>query len=1071
MFRKCLALLALCLLSIGVVTAQENGEWKVSFNSRCELGVDSNGYATLSVDGMAAMHGKAGAPALPTMSRLVILPQGSKLELADSVESSGEVSYHLPKGVLLAPIPVTTPKDEEPQSVMPDSLIYSADAFYRACPAFMVEHLGTMGQREVYRLTVAPASYNPKHGEILVSTTITATLKTTPHSSLSTLHSSLYHIVAPSQFREGLKDFVAWKRQEGFLVNELYIDTDDRDSIKAMIANQCSGEGDYILLVGDAEPIPPFPGTTRPEGFTTHTTDLYYAEFTGDYLPDALLGRWPVNDTAELRRVVEKTLRYEQGRGLDTALLRRALLVAGREGQQPAPVTTNGQVNYVKGLMPWMDTMCYYNPASNTQRAEILQDIDAGTALVNYTAHCSANGWTRPAVDYTAIDTLGESQPAFYINNCCKSNAFDGDGFGEQLLRKSVGGGVGVIGATNSTLWNEDYYWSVGPKYPFSLEPERDSLRRGAFDEWLDGDALSLTASGIMTAGNMAVTAFGSPYDKFYWEIYCLLGDPSLRPYIGVPHQLCVAVDTLRAGATLLNITATPGARVTAVQGTMLLGVADAGADSTVQMWLGASVDTLPLIITATAPQAIPTVDTILPLLPQGVAFGFRNLTVTDTVVDFSLVYFGDDTLYNPYVCLLPDSADALFIATVHLIDTLLPHAEMPMHTTLDIVRWAPQWSGTLEASDADGNVLCSLRMGHALDPAPTLSFLLLNADSTVATSVMPNTEYILAVSVDGQYDTLSVTAEPLVSLSSELPRQARQPQHGVASTGSAATARSSEVFGFSNNNSELHCPFTTPDSITHLNLHAFVGRGSYGRDYDYWLTAGSRGDDLEHGFDCLPWQQDTPRPWIVDSNERHSGTFSLRPAPIGHRETSDLLLDVLLMAEDSIVFWLKTYSEDGYDKLVFSIDGVQRGSWSGFIPWHRRAYLIPAGKHTLRWRYVKDDSNTAGSDCGWIDDLRLPLALWDSVYGCVDSIETPEPQGILEPVLDVPVLYPNPADRQLHISASGELELTDMLGRRVYSAHTDGNTPIDIGALPPGVYFVTLRCEERLFRYKLRII
>ncbi|MBR6844617.1 MAG: hypothetical protein IKM79_05910 [Bacteroidales bacterium] len=152
MFRKCLALLALCLLSIGVVTAQENGEWKVSFNSRCELGVDSNGYATLSVDGMAAMHGKAGAPALPTMSRLVILPQGSKLELADSVESSGEVSYHLPKGVLLAPIPVTTPKDEEPQSVMPDSLIYSADAFYRACPAFMVEHLGTMGQREVYRL-------------------------------------------------------------------------------------------------------------------------------------------------------------------------------------------------------------------------------------------------------------------------------------------------------------------------------------------------------------------------------------------------------------------------------------------------------------------------------------------------------------------------------------------------------------------------------------------------------------------------------------------------------------------------------------------------------------------------------------------------------------------------------------------------------------------------------------------------------------------------------------------------------------------------------------------------------
>lgn len=1030
------------LLAVGGQWSMASGQ---SFSPRWDGTFDTiGGYATLNVDGMSHAMGRPGYPMLPTASRLVFAPRGTQMAIEDW--RADEIITQSLGSLLLAPMPQATVKGGDIMPPLPDKQAYATDSFYRPCRPVSLEHIGTMGEREVYRLTIAPVEYNPVRGEVRFYMGLQWTIVNdegrmgnekleTGSSSFLTPHSS-FLIVSRPQFREGLQRFVDWKRQEGFAVQEIYADTNDCDSIKAMIAGISA---DYILLVGDADQIAPFAGTTRPSGMTTHKTDLYYAERTGDYLPDAMLGRWPVNDTAELRAVVDKTLRYEQGVSLDTAMLRRTLLVAGREGQQPAPVTTNGQVNYIKErlatLLPGVDTICHYNPASDTQRADILQTIAAGTALVNYTAHCVVKGWSHPAVKYTATDSLDENQPTFYINNCCLSNAFDDDCFGEHLLRKMQGGAVGVVGATNSTLWNEDYYWAVGPKYPFSLAPEYDSLQQGAFDEWF-GNVL-VSAAGIMQAGNMAVTAFGSPYDKFYWEIYCLLGDPSLRPYLGVPQPLWLAVaDTILVGATQVRVNGTPGAKVTAVQGSELLGVSELGADGSATLSLRLPVDTLPLIVTVTAPQAMAAVDTVVPMQRQGRAMTFRHVSVSDTAVDFTLANIGTDTLYNPYVRLMPDTTSALFVATVHLIDSLLPGEELPLHTTMTVLRWAQQWSGVLEACDGDGMVQCRIQMGHLLDQTPTLNIILMNADSTAATDVRPNTEYILSAVVDGLYDSLSVVV-------SAWPDGEVLPMNG--------------------------CRFNTPDSLTHLHLQGRVVRGDYGRDYDYWLVAGDRVDSLAGGLDSYPWNLSTMRPWMVDSTVRHSGRCSLRSSPIVYRQTSDLLIDLLLPADDSVSFWVKVVSEEG-DKLTFSIDGQYCGGWSGVVDWNRRCYPVSAGRHTLRWRYAKDESGTLADDCGWIDDLRLPLALWDSAYGWFGTIDEPQPQGIedgLELRTNIDV-YPNPVDRWLTIDAPGEVTLTDVFGRTVYTSHTDGTAILDLGGLPAGIYIGTLRDNGTVCRFKI---
>jgi hypothetical protein len=430
----------------------------------------------------------------------------------------------------------------------------------------------------------------------------------------------VFLIVSRPQFREGLQPFVQWKKQEGFDVDELYVDTNNCFLVKALMqplfdsSSSLNSIPRYTLLVGDHEQLEAFHGCMPMNG-ESHFTDLPYSDFMGDYMPETMLGRWPVNDTAELRTVVEKTLRYERFVDIDTAQLNRVLLVAGREYGSPAPTTTNGQVNYLKREIklahPGMDTLCWYNPASDDQSEAIANAMGQGACLLNYTGHGIFSGWNHPTMTAGMVAAAGMTQPTVWVNNCCWSNAFTGTGFGEQLLRMPVSGAVGVIGATNSTLWVEDYFWSVGLQDSLSLEPTHDSAAPGAFDGIVGVKRTKATLGEMMRQGNMAVTASESNYVRYYWDIYCLLGDPSLKPWIGVPREISLTVDSVYKGQSTVAVNGTAGVRVTAVQGGDLLGVAEIDSSGHAIVEFRRALDTRQLIITATGVDFVPREITI----------------------------------------------------------------------------------------------------------------------------------------------------------------------------------------------------------------------------------------------------------------------------------------------------------------------------------------------------------------------------------------------------------------------------------------------------------------------------
>jgi hypothetical protein len=79
--------------------------------------------------------------------------------------------------------------------------------------------------------------------------------------------------------------------------------------------------------------------------------------------------------------------------------------------------------------------------------------------------------------------------------------------------------------------------------------------------------------------------------------------------------------------------------------------------------------------------------------------------------------------------------------------------------------------------------------------------------------------------------------------------------------------------------------------------------------------------------------------------------------------------MQTLVSGTGTFSFYWKVSSEAGFDCLEFYIDGVLMDRISGTEEWHQMTYTITeSGSHTLRWRYVKDYSITAGGDCGWVD-------------------------------------------------------------------------------------------------------
>lgn len=985
--------------------------------------VEEGEFVRLSLLGFHTSN-DIGSPELPEIHKLIEIPQNAmpRIEII-----SEEVEYYsLSDYGIEAPIYPHQPslsKSQTPDDVPFEwnEVLYQTDAFMEH-ELISVEIKGDLRSLRLANLVIRPVDYNAVSGIIRVTKSVdfiihydgadivkTQALKEAYYSPyFESVYRQVanykplndrddlvsypvtYVIITNPIFENTLSEFIDWKIQRGFtvVVGNTSVIGSSTSAIKSYIQDLYENPTDeipapsFVLFVGDVAQVPTYSGSTG-----GHVTDLYYVEMTGDMVPDIYHGRFSAQNLSQLQSQISKTLEYEKYEMPDPSYLEEVIMIAGVDAGM-APTYGNGQINYGTDYYFNEDhgifSHTYLYPASDapSAAAAIIQDYNEGVGFANYTAHCSSAGWADPS--FTTSDVPGltnEHEYNLMIGNCCTSTAFDAESFGEAVLRAENSGAVGYIGGTNSTYWNEDYWWGVGSG-SISANPTYMGTGPGVYDGIFhdhgeDESQWFVVNDAINMAGNLAVVEAGGNED-YYWEIYHNMGDPSLITYMGVPSENNVShLPILQIGTGTFNISADPYSHIALSMNGVLYGSAFTGSSSDIEMEITpfALAGTASVVVTgqnkqpylgsvevgnADGPYVVvddftlmtsdgdnmieygETVNISMDLknvgseLTEGVEVNLsiddEYITLTDSQASFGniapdAISSSADAFSFTVSTDVPDDYSFSFLATATGSGEVWDY-------NLNMTAYAPVLSFEgVSVDDPDGQ----------LDPGDTadIGVIIRNSGGSGLSGMR------IIISSSDEYITINGESDfYLGSLGVD--------EDGIASYN--VTADSNTPIGH----------------IIPFDL-LVTASGPYEENISGSLTVGLTWEDFESGsFVNLPWSFAGNADWEITS-EAYEGNYGAGSGPIVHNESSEVNLSVNVTASDEISFYYKVSSEGSYDYLRFYIDGNEMGAWSGEISWALASYSVSSGEHTFRWAYTKDGSVDSGSDRGWIDYIIFP--------------------------------------------------------------------------------------------------
>ena len=602
------------------VTSQNQSELRfqvqVADLTALEVTTQAGVFHRLMIPGFHSSQ-REGAPELPMMNRLVAIPHGASARIeVEAVESRLIDLADFGIDTPLMPAQPSMSKSADPESwpFIYDPSAYQVDKVSQEL--VRIEDLGRLRAMDLGRVEVSPVEYYPRANQIRLTESVTfrvifeggdraagqelMTRTASPFfepvyarvSNAKGFHDSYPDrvgdvvtmvIITPAMFETQLQDFVDWKTERGFHVIVGVIGTPEVGSSTSTIQSYIHDlynnpdpgvpAPSFALFVGDVAQCPTF-------SMGGDATDRPYCAVDGDTVPDIYYGRFSATNSSQLQAILDKTLMYDQFTMPDPSYLAEVVMIAGVDAGY-APTHGNGQINYGTSnyfnVAHGITSHTYLYPASGSSGPQIISDVSNGVAYVNYTAHGSQTSWSDPSFTQSNVNGLGNSgEYCLAVGNCCLTSTYDyGECFAETWLRAVDKGAIGYIGGSNSTYWDEDFWWGVGYTSNINANPTFAGTEMGAYDGLFHdhGEAEHLwyvTNDAIIFCGNLAVMEAGSSLTTYYWNIYNLMGDPTLSTYLGVPAVNPVSYYAVSSAS--ITVDAVPGSYVGLTQNGTLVG-------------------------------------------------------------------------------------------------------------------------------------------------------------------------------------------------------------------------------------------------------------------------------------------------------------------------------------------------------------------------------------------------------------------------------------------------------------------------------------------------------------------
>ncbi|MBW6516189.1 MAG: Gingipain R [Candidatus Cloacimonetes bacterium] len=997
-------------------------------------------FTEILIDSMGQTN-DIGEPKLPISRRFIAVPLGAEVairalnyEVAEFVLADFGISYPI------MPAQHSVPKcpDIEPPPFEFNEQAYNRIS-YTGQPLVKAEEVGIMRGVRLFAVELYPIDYNPQAGTIRVYNDVevevtfiggdfaaTEELRQRTHSPYFeflyeeqimnyetvaerqnlTRYPVKYIIITHSMFVDALDPFIDWKTMKGFETIVGVIGSPEVGSTTTSIKNYIQGiwnaaspqdpAPSFVLFVGDTAQIPAYSGG---DTVGNHISDLHYVRLEGtDYLPEMFYGRFSANNLTELQPQIDKTLFYEKLQTTDPSYLGEVVLIAGVDASW-APSHANGHINY--GTEHYFNASngiyshTYLYPASGSSSAAIINDVSNGVGYVNYTAHGSSTSWSDPSFTISNVYNLqNDGKYTFAVGNCCVTNKFEvTECFGEAWLRAPNKGAIGYIGGTNNTYWNEDYWWGVGyigsvPSHGNAVP--YNSAQLGMFDRLFHTHGESFTnwfttGGAMIYAGNLAVEQSTSSLKNYYWEIYALMGDPSLTPYMREPlENIANYPQQIFLGQSEIQITAEPYSYVgLSMDGELYgAGLVDAAGQLTLEFTPFTSLGEATLVITLQNHAPIISELQILPLAGPFVVLNdyeiVGNMEYTPQygeTVNFhvTLENLGIETATNVSAQLSTEDTyitivdDYQFFGNINAGSTTTVNNAYQI-LIADSITNQHRVFFTLQITDNDNEWSSNFNF-YVNSPVLEVSNLMIQdpppggnnngrLDPGETVSMVFTVENIGQAASQAGTATLEVN-NPLVDIST--------PVYNITAISPGA-------------NIQTIYTVTVDESInpgTVVEFTKTMDYGAYTTVYYRYIPVGLVLEDFETGdFSSFPWEFAGNADWTIVTDNVYEGLYSAKSGTIAHNQNTAMEVTLNVAANSEISFYRKVSSEANYDFLYFFIDGVQQAQWSGEVDWSQVSYPVNAGERTFRWTYMKDGSVSSGSDCAWVDYIVFPALI-----------------------------------------------------------------------------------------------
>lgn len=782
-------------------------------------------------------------------------------------------------------------------------------------------------------------------------------------------------VICPEQYMTAMQPYIDWKNQSGrptvmYSLNQA--GGNNYDAIKSFILNHYNNPSEnlcFVLLVGDYADL-------TPRAMNGGRSDIWFGQLEGnDNYPEVLVGRFSVDNEADVEHQVEKVIYYERDMPASADWLGKGIGIGSTEGQGSGH---NGGESDYQHIEYIRDTLLHYTYSEvsqhyagvgvGTNAAMLTENFNAGASICNYCNHGTTTGWYVGSFNNSHVNALtNDYKWPFIWSTACLNGKFDVDCFAEAWMRatdNTTGVPTGAIGGMFSWI---NQPWQP----PMTGQDEMVDV----LCEWRSADKFHHTLVGASLNGNMKILDLHPSDQGATHNTWILFGDPNLMLRTAQPEPMNVICqpEVIFLGQNELHLTADADYAVAtlSVDGQVISNAAIINGEATLNFESLTEEGTAQLVVMGF--NKVTHVQNIDIIPADGAYLSFDHYTINNEsgqadygetfTVDLTVKNIGNETASDvqvrlfsnsPYVEILDGEANIPAIAPMEQF-TLVEGFQIKV---ADMIEDGIQADFILDCHAGDFAWASNFRMTlHA----PVFAL----ADFRPMDNVVPGQNGTLLVSIrnDGTAASHNTRVE-LYSSSTDITFD--QTAHHLWSIPAGETATA-------------YFPFTADGQIlmgSCYEIMYIVEAEQYMIEGRELLNIGASKETFETGdFSSFDWQTIGGSHWFVDNSTANTGLYSARSGVISDANVTTLQVAVEVNADGQISFFKKVCTEADKDKLTFYIDGLARGVWSGEIEWSQETFEVTAGQHTFKWIYMKDSSGSYGKDACWIDDIQFPAA------------------------------------------------------------------------------------------------